>query len=273
MDSRFGGNDSRNAGLLEPALSLQLSQVLHAASPGSAGIYLPAADDKTDIYLPVADNKIDIARLNNRGPSARCGQDARAPRNGTTCLVGPRRSLASNVIPARRESIRPCPNTNVRRRALRGGCAARHPARDSRAQRHARKPHASQREADSVSDPRESDGWQDEEASARTVKRTGSDAIGSVAHLARTLRSAAPGEEASGRRRDPHPPNRNIVRPEDHGHCRVLSYLLPATSCLLPPANRTTTKSGARHPVPPSGPFTPASPAYSSSSASRLSSR
>ena len=66
-----------------------------AASPGSAGIYLPAADNKTDIYLPVADNKIDIARLNSRGPSARCGQDARAPRNGTTCLVGLRRSLAS----------------------------------------------------------------------------------------------------------------------------------------------------------------------------------
>ena len=33
----------------------------------------------------------------------------------------------------------------MRRRALRGGCAARHPARDSRARRHARKPHASQR--------------------------------------------------------------------------------------------------------------------------------
>ena len=39
------------------------------AVPGSAGIHLPAAD-----------NKIDIARLSNRGPSARCGQDAGAPR-------------------------------------------------------------------------------------------------------------------------------------------------------------------------------------------------
>ena len=52
--------------------------------PGSAGIYLPAADNKTDIYLPVADNKIDIARMNNRGPSAHCGQDARAPRGGAS---------------------------------------------------------------------------------------------------------------------------------------------------------------------------------------------
>ena len=49
------------------------------SSPGSAGIYLPAADNKTDIYLPAADNRIDIARLNNRGPSAGHSLRARCP--------------------------------------------------------------------------------------------------------------------------------------------------------------------------------------------------
>ena len=69
--SRCRGNDGRNAGLLEPALSLQLNQVLPAASPGSAGIYLPAADNKTD-----------IARLNPLEQSRAFGPlRARCPRS------------------------------------------------------------------------------------------------------------------------------------------------------------------------------------------------
>ena len=39
-----------------------------------------------------------LARLNNRWPSAHCGRNARVPRTGTTCLVGPRCSLASSGL-------------------------------------------------------------------------------------------------------------------------------------------------------------------------------
>ena len=59
---------------LAPCTGPSIEDEACGAFPGSAGIYLPAADNKTDIYLPAADNKIDIARKGRRSTTVQAGK-------------------------------------------------------------------------------------------------------------------------------------------------------------------------------------------------------
>ena len=100
--------------LLERALSLQLSQVLHAGPPGSVGI-LPATDrtpatvQADNVDLVICHRQINVGLV-----ICRRQIDARAPRNGTTCLVRPKRSLARMSMPSSNAAECRCCVTHLR---------------------------------------------------------------------------------------------------------------------------------------------------------------